>query len=259
MTAAKLRRRRSIRGRWHHRASGFSLFEVLIAILVAGLFFLVVIQSSTVSSANRASALEATEALSWIQKDLESIRFQAGRYRTTTLQRNALKGELSISVQSSIDFDTSDEQIRIVDPNQKDATFYKARSIIGNRIDIAEPKTGLVANHSQGVLVFGVSAPECQATNFSDGMAYQLRSQISSNNSDLKSPLLPLSRTVTSTNKQFIVERALEVGKLPPYRSLTVRYTVNPPPGTPAPFLDSQGNSREFTTEIIPDVAFYCP
>lgn len=259
MIAAKIRRRRSTQRRWYRSVSGFSLFEVLIAILVASLFFLVVIQSSTVSSVNRASALEASEALSWIQQDLESIRFQAGRYRTTRLQRNALTGDLSISVESTQDFDTSDEGIRFVDPNQKDATFYKAKSIIGNQISLAEPKTGLVANHNQGVLVFGVSALECQATNFADGMGYGLRSQISTNNSDLKIPLQPLSRTVTSTNKQFIVERALEVSKFPPYRSLTVRYTVNPPIGTPAPFLDPQGNPREFATEVIPDVAFYCP
>jgi type II secretory pathway pseudopilin PulG len=86
------------------RALGFSLFEVLIAILVGTLFFLVVIQASTLSSYSRAQALESSEVLSWVQKDLESIRFEAGRYLITRLSRPAQPNDSSLSVESSGDF-----------------------------------------------------------------------------------------------------------------------------------------------------------
>ncbi len=240
--------------------TGFSLFEVLIAIIVAALFFLVVIQATTLSSYTRAQSLEATESLSWIQQDLESIRFQSGRYLITQLSQDVPQDSRTLPVESAEDFSDA-THIRFIDLKSSDLNAYEIGSAVGDRINItAPPGTGGVAEHATGTPVVGIFK-RCQVAAAADGIANSLRTKVTGQFrvSDVVEDLLPEDRTRTTTNKQFRVARSLTLVQNPPYQRLQIRYTVNPPIGTAPPFLDDRGRPRSFVTEVIPDAAYYCP
>lgn len=65
---------------WRNTSStekGFTLFEVIVAGFVAILFFLLVLQASSLGSISKAQAQEASEILSWMQKDIEAVKAAA--------------------------------------------------------------------------------------------------------------------------------------------------------------------------------------
>lgn len=65
---------------------GFTLFEVVVAGFVAILFFLLVLQASSVGSISKAQAQEASEVLSWLQKDMESVKQASGSLQLATIK-----------------------------------------------------------------------------------------------------------------------------------------------------------------------------
>lgn len=70
------------RGR-HRRSteiSGFTLIEVIVALLIAAIFTSVTMQALITSAAFRAKATQHDEAFSWIQDDLEAVVTQAHAY-----------------------------------------------------------------------------------------------------------------------------------------------------------------------------------
>jgi type II secretory pathway pseudopilin PulG len=69
---------------------GFTLFEAIVAVIVAFLFFLIVLQASTVSSASKAQTQEALEVMNWLQKDVESVKFQASTLQVAPIASASL-------------------------------------------------------------------------------------------------------------------------------------------------------------------------
>jgi prepilin-type N-terminal cleavage/methylation domain-containing protein len=247
-------------------SKGFSLVEVLIAMLVAALFFIVVLQATTLGAYSKAQALETTQALSWIQQDVEDLRFKASNYLLTSLKSDAIKGDLSIDVASAEDFDYGSKSFRFVGSSDttNDTTLYTgSRAIADTTITLSEPNGGLVAAHTQGELILiepDKVAERCKATYRAEGLANSFRNSLIKpyTSDDLNVPTaLDFNKTKTSTNKQFRVQRNLTLIDSAPFNSLQISYTIYPPEGTPDPFTDVSGNTQ-FVTEVIPDVAFYC-
>lgn len=59
---------------------GFTLVEVLVSILIATIFVATALQGMVIASLFKARAQEYTEATTWVQEDLESLRFSASQY-----------------------------------------------------------------------------------------------------------------------------------------------------------------------------------
>lgn len=64
---------------------GFTLIEVLVAMLVAVVFVSMTMQALVASAVFRVAATQYDEAVSWIQEDLESVIRQASQYEMTAL------------------------------------------------------------------------------------------------------------------------------------------------------------------------------
>ncbi len=66
------------------RDTGFTLIEVLVAMIVAAVFVSMTMQAMVTSAAFRVVATQYDEAVSWIQEDLEMVVNQATQYEVST-------------------------------------------------------------------------------------------------------------------------------------------------------------------------------
>lgn len=66
------------------RNTGFTLIEVLVAMIVAAVFVSMTMQAIVTSAAFRVVATQYDEAVSWIQEDLEMVVNQATQYEVLT-------------------------------------------------------------------------------------------------------------------------------------------------------------------------------
>lgn len=63
---------------------GFTLVEVLVAILITTLFVAVSMQAMVLAAVFKTRAQQYAEATTWIQEDLENVKYQASRYKDET-------------------------------------------------------------------------------------------------------------------------------------------------------------------------------
>jgi prepilin-type N-terminal cleavage/methylation domain-containing protein len=64
---------------------GFTLVEVLVAILITTIFVSVAMQAMAIAAFFKVKAQEYAEATTWIQEDLEQAKYQAANYQYTSL------------------------------------------------------------------------------------------------------------------------------------------------------------------------------
>jgi prepilin-type N-terminal cleavage/methylation domain-containing protein len=69
------------------QATGFSLVEVLVAIMVSSIFVAITMQAIVAAAFFRARAEQFDEGVNWIQEDLESVIKRAGQYETDIFPR----------------------------------------------------------------------------------------------------------------------------------------------------------------------------
>jgi prepilin-type N-terminal cleavage/methylation domain-containing protein len=120
-----------------HSRAGFTLLEVLIAILVASLFFLLALQATSTGTFSKARALESSQVLKWIQNDVETLKYTASTYQLTKLTSSVGSGASLIPVASSADFKEGDN-FRIA-TDTGDSTIYSVTSPQENAIGVAPP------------------------------------------------------------------------------------------------------------------------
>lgn len=66
------------------QTEGFTLFEVLISILIVSIFLAVAMQALLLATVFKVRAEQRNEAATWIQKDLEFVKNQAKEYEIDT-------------------------------------------------------------------------------------------------------------------------------------------------------------------------------
>lgn len=69
------------------KAAGFTLIEVLVAIIVSSIFVAITMQSIVAAAFFRARAEQFDEGVNWIQEDLELVIKRAGQYETDVFPR----------------------------------------------------------------------------------------------------------------------------------------------------------------------------
>jgi prepilin-type N-terminal cleavage/methylation domain-containing protein len=66
------------------QAAGFTLVEVIVAIMVSSIFIAITMQTIMTAAFFRSRAEQFDEAVNWIQEDLESVIKRAGQYESET-------------------------------------------------------------------------------------------------------------------------------------------------------------------------------
>lgn len=228
------------------KEQGFTLIEVLVAILIATIFVTVTMQMMVIATVFKAKAQENAEATNWIQADLENVRYQAGNLQfpsRSSLAANATAGANSISIGSTTDLSVDDTLKIGLDPVK-----YKITAISGTTITIT-PKleTAQVTNAE----VKEITTCSAGQTN---GLGDALRDQIMTASDQASSqPSIAPTKTFR-TGKQFTMRKTASIPNNAPYTVLQLTYEVSP--GTT---FDSTKKIASFYTEVIPNAAFQCP
>jgi type II secretory pathway pseudopilin PulG len=213
------------------RSQGFTLLDVIVAIVVLTTFTSVAMTAMSSAMLLKVRARNTAEATNWIQQDLETVRNAAAQF-SYTLASDAAAGQPNIVLVTNPGL-TVGEQISV----GTDATIYKIHSVSGTSIQLT---TNLRYAQSASARVLAVS--KCNATTSSAGFATVFGQHL---------PSLANGGTRTISGKTYILERQSSAGSSRPFGALNLTYTVK-----------LQGSSTPLTTmytEVIPNAVFQCP
>lgn len=231
---------------------GFTLVEVLVAILITVLFVGVAMQAMVIAALFRVNAQEYSEATTWIQEDLEEVKYKAANFQfpQTTLTVNAAQGASSINVASNTTSTANGGTLFAANRTLKvglDSTNYKISAVSGNTLTIT-PTLGTPQSENAAV----VATTMCTAAQTA-GLADALRNIITdpTGNTDLNTTTNTVDFTITSsrTNKSFRMRRTTTLSNA---ILLQVSYEVSPT-SNPLKII------AKLDTEVIPNAAFQCP
>ena len=170
-----------LKRKFSQKEQGFTLLEVVVSILIMTIFISVSLQLMAIAALLKAKARVSTEAISWIQQDMELIKYQAQIYQNTFLSANANLNASTITVNSATDFANTDKVIIGSDTN-----IYTISSISVNIISsisvytltISPNLTQAATQNAQVVAITRCSTtttPTTITTGFADGLRDKIR------------------------------------------------------------------------------------
>jgi prepilin-type N-terminal cleavage/methylation domain-containing protein len=216
---------------------GFTLLEVLVAIIVITAFINVAMMGLVTAALFKSKAKAYSNGITWIQADLEAVRDKAANL--SILSANAAAQQKEVVLESAVGLANND-QVRI----GTDSTTYTIQSISGNSLTLT---ANLAIAQSANAGVTAVS--KCTATSANAGFAYYLQQ-------DLQQGLPSSPFTKYIGGKAYTVTRSSEVKSspftaTPRYEVLALSYTVTP-----------QSNSNvkvaSIYAEVIPSAFYQC-
>jgi len=223
---------------------GFTLVEVLVAILITTIFVSLAMQSMVIAAVFKARAKQIAEATTWVQEDVENVRFQAGQLKYTQLTNNPANGATSLSVSSVTGFANGDT-LRV----GTDTTDYTISAIDPTALTITINSPGLSTAQVTGATV--VATNPCKASSSTAGFGESLRQNL---------PGLSNSGTKTITGKSYTLTRTVAVGGtdavsgtctlISCYELLKLTYEAK---------HGSESPIATMYTEVIPNAALQCP
>jgi prepilin-type N-terminal cleavage/methylation domain-containing protein len=244
-----------------HPDSGFSLLEVLAAILIVTFFTTVAMQMLVISTAFKARAKEYATAANLIQQDLENIRSLADNYKFPTLTAVPAVGATTISLSPSPSpsgLANSDKVQFQGRPNVYILTISGGSTTISPGI-ITQPTANATL----------VSNTTCSATSASAGLGNFLMTNIQSTvsttttltvsgvtyNSVIGNPF-----TLPNTQQKIWIMRNDNnnyTGAAIPYDTVRVNYLVVRDKNN-APSTSTSDIIAQLTSEVIPNASLQC-
>lgn len=218
---------------------GFTLVEVLVSILIATVFISVSMQAMVIAAVFKARAKQHSEATTWIQEDLENVKYRAAQLNYATLTAAAGTTATQLQVSSVVGFAVGDTLTVGTDATNNVISSINA---ITSRLIINSGTPTLDSSQSSGVVV--ISTNQCNPTGVNPenrGFAKSLQDNL---------PPLTNSGTKTIVGKTFTLTRTTNVKNVAPYEVLEITYNVTPPTGSAVATI---------YTEMIPNVALLCP
>jgi prepilin-type N-terminal cleavage/methylation domain-containing protein len=134
----------NLRKKLPHQDQGFTLVEVLVAILITTVFVAVAMQAVVIAAVFKARAKQFSEATNWIQEDVESVRQRATIVGYTTLSSAPTTNATttpptsSLSVPPATTGFVAGNQVQI---GTISGTLYTISTISGNTITVTPALT----------------------------------------------------------------------------------------------------------------------
>lgn len=236
---------------------GFTMVEVLIAIFIATIFVAVTMQMMAIAAMFKVRAQENAEATTWIQQDLENVKYQAANYQYTFLTADANSTNvLSVaSFENFRDFQAGDTLIVGTDSTNN--------TINTGGIDTTNKTITLTTAMDTNWLTDTPLAvtTRCKPATQNAGFADGLRDWINDTNhidgiTDVtnSSDYLDIPKTSSLHGKSFTIRRTTTLSSSPPYNLLQIKYEVSS-----GSTFDSSKVIASYHTEVIPNAALQCP
>ncbi|HEY9694243.1 MAG TPA: type II secretion system protein [Oculatellaceae cyanobacterium] len=236
--------------------AGFTLIEVMAAILILTFFLAVTMQAMVIAAMFKVKAKRYTEATAWIQQDIETIRnkgSQLGMNMQLMLPvTSAATKEIFIEQGSSLTLTPTPSKIVIGDASK---TFTVAQTPvnltvpdpinIGNTIDVTKITVDSPIGQTLSItnkVVKVVEVTKCYATNSASGFGQYLQDSLGN----------VASTTKIIAGQTYAITRTPSPKDAVPYNVLGVTYKVTPQ-GKTTPVI------AENYSEVIPDASLYCP
>lgn len=231
---------------------GFTLIEVLVAILIATIFITVTMQMMVIAAIFKVRAQEYAEATTWIQEDLEDVKYQAANYKYTLLKVDAISTGKVLQVSSVNNFADDDKLLVGTDSTNN---IIESIDNTKNPLEIT-----LKANLDTNWLIDTpvVAITRCNAVLPDVGFADGLRDEITGSDKNTTRNDKYFDKTSkVFTGKTFRLKRTTTISGDSPFNTLRISYDVSP--------ISSIGGSisgssvAQFDTEVIPNAALQCP
>lgn len=231
--------------------SGFVMIEVIMGILIMTLFIGIAMQFMVFSSLLKARAQQYSESMAWIQQDLEEIKYQASKYKSSSLSdTTAAINSSTIVLSSAHDFQV-DDKLKI----GTDSTTYTIGSISGNTLTIspnlavASPASAPVVT-TESIRCNKTATPATITTGFADGF----RDRIIGSDSSATSSDIDTTKTSTRNGKQFRLRKTISIVNVAPYNTLQIDYRVAEIYGSAAFGI----SIADTYAEVVPPTSFSC-
>ena len=232
--------------------AGFVMIEVIVGIVITALFIGISMQFMVLSSLLKGRSQQYSEAMTWIQENLEDIKYQASKYKLSSLSSTAaVVNSSTISLSSAQDFEVND-RIKV----GTDTTTYTISSISVNTLTIS-PNVAVASLASSPVVVTKsircnrVATPVTITTGFADGFRDRLIGSplaVTSSNTDI-------TKTSTKSGKPYRLRRTISLVNVDPYNTIKIDYQVSEAYGD-----GSFGVLIADTyAEVVPPTSFSCP
>lgn len=238
---------------------GFTLVEVLVAILISTIFVAVSMQMMAIAAIFKVRAQEYAEATTWIQEDLENIKYEASNYQYTTLPNGANSTDSVLRVASVDGFVVGDTLIvgtdatsNTIAPDDSTVTPPKPGSDPAtNEITLTAP---LGTSWLEGTPV--VATTRCiqtQTTGFADGLRDKITASVDdSNDEGIIGVVDIINPSKVFISKTYRLRRTTTISDDSPFNLLKINYEVASTSSLNAPIA-------KFYTEVIPNAALQCP
>lgn len=216
---------------------GFTLVEVLVAILLVTTFTLVALQAVVIAAVFKTRAKQFAEATTWIQQDLDNVKNKAAQvpYTSTTLTNAAVANQRTLVLASVNGLQVGDA-LKV----GTDSTSNVIASI-----DVGALSITLDADLGTAQVISAAVMPRCDAI-ATKGFAAYLNDNL---------PALTVNNPNTGTpkilGKDYTLTRTPTIKNVAPFEVLELVYSVTPQGGGSA--------VATINTEVIPDAAFQCP
>lgn len=228
---------------------GFTLVEVLVAILITTVFVAVAMQAVVIAAVFKARAKQFSEATNWIQEDVESVRQQATIVGYTTL--SAAPTTTSLSLSSTAGF-SAGNQVQI---GTISGTVYTISSPSGSTFTVTPALTATQISATPvgtpvSVVIGSTNTTLCYASASTNGFGSLLRGNLPAVPSETSNSSNPNSGTKTITGGTYTLTRIATPKSAAPFEVLEITYSVAQSTKPPVAILN---------TEVIPNAAFQCP
>ncbi|MTJ31959.1 hypothetical protein [Aphanizomenon sp. UHCC 0183] len=256
--------------------AGFSLIEVVVALLMIFFFTTGALEMFVLSSIFKKKAIQYTTANSLIQQDMEKIKSAADQYSFPKATTAAALNTNTVTLDSTNGLAAS----TVLFSNDADANNYTT-TISGNTITVTPalktevPVSTSVFNLTSCNLTSSGSASNGMATYFMNSLSTTATGIDNSPNSDYKTSDGTAYYVVTSATKQvkgqyYWLLRKQDVSTDAPYNILKLNYLVQigtsstpniqttPTPPYPRTLLPAYTVAKSYT-EVIPYASLQCP
>jgi type II secretory pathway pseudopilin PulG len=223
------------------RTQGFTLTEVIVALLVMFIGGFTLLSSMVYSTGMSVKSQQQSYGLKWIQEDLEQVKVAAANWTFGTITNTA--GALQLSGCASANCGlVMNDRIRLKD----DSILHSVSSITGISVTL-DPTLTLPSGNS----IAFVPIKQCMATTINNGLATEFGAALSTLAPVPTTNHIWKGSTYSLTRGGYNSSATPSVKNVAPFNILEIAYRVAP--------VSGPGKTFVVSTEVLPNAVLQCP